>query len=173
MVAANAAFLPATLQAVRIAIEGVTGTMMVHFLGTAEFYVLDYDGNGVILQIPNCLMNPGQHNLLSLAQLQMHPDIAVNMTNEAPAIHHDSGYVIPLVLDNGTFVLPFQVLDGGDPRRWEFAFGRSSVQFSSEGVNRFCTLPSLGQPKLLQWQRPLASRAAGRQERCAQGRQPG
>ena len=55
MVAANAAFLPATLQAVRIAIEGVTGTMMVHFLGTAEFYVLDYDGNGVILQIPNCL----------------------------------------------------------------------------------------------------------------------
>ena len=84
MVAANAAFIPATLQAVRIAIEGVTGTMMVHFLGTAELYVLDYDGTGVILQIPNCLMNPGQHNLLSLAQLQMHPDIAVNMTNEAP-----------------------------------------------------------------------------------------
>ena len=116
MVAADAAFTPATLQAVRIAIEGVTGTMMVHFLGAAEFYVLDYDGNGVILQVPNCLMNPGQHNLLSLAQLQMHPDIAINMTNEARAIRHDSGCTVPLVLDNGTFVLPFQVFDGGDPR---------------------------------------------------------
>jgi hypothetical protein len=79
---------------VRIAIEGATGTMMVHFLGIAEFYVLDYDGNGVILQVPNCLMalmNPGQHNLLSLTQLQLHPDIAINVTNGAPAIHHGSG----------------------------------------------------------------------------------
>ena len=117
MIATSAAFIPGSLRTVAIAVEGVTGTMMIHAMGTAELYVLDIDGNGVILQGANCLMNPGTHNLLSLAQMQLHPDVVVSMTNEAPLILHDSGYHIPIALENGTFVLPFAVLDPTDPRR--------------------------------------------------------
>ena len=117
MIATSAAFIPGTLQSVAIAVEGVTGTMMIHAMGTVELYVLDIEGSGVILQGANCLMNPGTHNLLSLAQMQLHPDVVVSMTNEAPLILHDSGYHIPIALENGTFVLPFAVLDLTDPRR--------------------------------------------------------
>ena len=122
MVANCAAFLMPTLQPCNIEIEGVAGNTVVRTMGTAELYVQDNDGVGTILRMANCLMNPGIHTLLSLSQFQSQEGVTVSLTNNNPTlIHTDTigvSTVIPLTLDQGTFVLPFYCLDATDPRRW-------------------------------------------------------
>ena len=121
MVANCAAFLTSTLQSCYIVIEGVAGNTVVSTMGTAELYFQDNDGVGTILKMANCLMNPGIHTLLSLSQFQTRKGMTVSLTNTNPTITHidaiTGSTVIPLILDHGTFVLPYHCLDATDPRR--------------------------------------------------------
>ena len=121
MVADCAAFLSSSLQSCYIMIEGVAGDAVVTTCGTADLFVQDGDGIGFILRMANSLMNPGQHTLLSLSQFQARPEVTVTLTNSSPTITHtdvnDRATVIPLVLDNGTFMLPYLCLSSTDPRR--------------------------------------------------------
>ena len=119
MVAHCDAFLASTLQSCHILIEGVAGNTVVTTMETAEMYVQDCDVVGTILRMANCLMNPDIHTLLSLPQFQTKKGMTVTLTNINPTIIHTDDLtgstVIPLYLDNGTFVLPFSCLNATDP----------------------------------------------------------
>ena len=124
MIAVAGAFIEHTLQPRNIAMEGVSGSLVIRPIGTAEIVMRDKDGVGIILQIANCLMNPGTHNLLSLSQFQTHEDVTVDLSNTPSSIEvkqHDSTIdtlihtIIPMVLDNGTYILPFTTMEPDDP----------------------------------------------------------
>ena len=122
MIADCAAFLDGSLQSCCYTIEGVTGNTAVTTFGTADLCVQDNDGVSCILRIANCLMNPCTHNLIGLSHLQTRPEVEVFLTNTSPRIIHTDAVlgtetVVPLILDNGTYVLPFWCLDSTDPRR--------------------------------------------------------
>ena len=95
MIACGEAFMPGTTRSCSIDVEGVAGTMQIRMMGTAELVVKNRQGSQVVLRLANCLLNPGQHSLISLAHIQLNPDVKVTLTNTNPHIQVGA-HCIPL-----------------------------------------------------------------------------
>ena len=116
MIACEEAFISGGTRSCSIEIEGVAGSMEVRLIGTADLVTKNNRGKEVILRMANSLVSPGNHSLISLAHIQMNPAVTVSLTNEHPHIQVCS-HCIPLLLQGGTYVLPFSVASDNDPRR--------------------------------------------------------
>ena len=116
MIACEEAFIPGETRSCSIAIEGVAGHLEVRMVETAELVAKNDRGQDVILRVANSLLSPGQHSLISLAHIQMNPKVDVSLSNENPQIKVGNQR-IPLLLQGGTFVLPFSVMLDNDARR--------------------------------------------------------
>ena len=85
-------------------------------VGTAELVAKNDRGQDVILRVANSLLSPGQHSLSSLAHIQMNSKVDVNLSNENPQIKVGNQR-IPLLLQGGTYIMPFSVMSDNDARR--------------------------------------------------------
>ena len=99
-----------------IEIEGVASTMMVNTIGTAFLLIEADDGRWHVGEVHECLQGGGQHDLLSVSQVQDRDGNRCDTsTNVNPTVTFD-GVTFPLELRDGLYGLKYTPLSENDPR---------------------------------------------------------
>ena len=97
------AFIPSSLQSCSIEVEGVSGPLPVHAVGTARFLAQCKDETWIICLVHNALLTNGRHHLLSVSQFLGHGlhDLSFQpnplLSLRVSQVSGSRGYVCPLV----------------------------------------------------------------------------
>lgn len=110
------AFLPQSLRASEVVVEGIGGKCSVRQSGSVRILLRADQGVSIIAIIHNCLLSDGCHNLLSVSQIHDHGH-SISLHRHHPQISlRDHSHPVPLRLEADMYELPFQILTANDPR---------------------------------------------------------
>ena len=120
MFSSSEVFLPSSLRMCSIEVEGVSGSLPVHAIGTARFLVQCSDLSWILCYVHNALLTNGRHNLLSLSQLlgttthsvSFESPASISLTARDVSPLH---LVCPLHEEDGLYSLRCVMISSNDP----------------------------------------------------------
>ena len=120
MFSTSEVFISSSLRMCSIEIEGVSGSLPVHAIGTARFLVQCSDASWIICLVHNALLTNGRHNLLSLSQLLTTTYHGVRFVSPAIVALHERSPTLsllacPLHAVDGLYSLPARMVSINDP----------------------------------------------------------